>query len=520
MAIGRSTRAAGALLLALVLSALEILPANAHDTGILDTSLLPFDRPSRKVLASSPRKVVAHWAVLPLRYYSRQNSYDGYVDALDPSGEKGKHFGAGGYVRNRPIPAPMPLPDGFAKQGAYQDIQLAAEIGVDAFMMDCWYGPEDWRWIHELGGMFDAADLYSTENDPGFSVAPNIDGYIVAAHIKQQPASKNFEPERFADNFAQFKDRRSFLKVDGKYVIGVFAPESLPLEWFQAFRARLGTHGMNVHFMAFFLDPTYREKYAAAFDVYSRFDVVPYSIIESEAKDRDWAKERGLGFVSGVGQSYDRPDGGMTTESGGFQTEIGSWERAISDKADMAHIVTWNDHYEGSNLRPNTGSQYAYYDIAAYYIAWYKTGERPSIVRDVLYYMHRMHATTASYDPALQRSPTVSKNLLPLEDSIYLLGFLKSGGTMSIRSGGHDYSKTFGPGMHTLTAPLSADDRPRFSLKVDDNTTIEFSSAFNTRGKSVKWHDFYYRGGSSTRSPVPGVQNDLPEDRWSKQPKH
>ena len=50
-----------------------------------------------------------------------------------------------------------------------------------------------------------------------------------------------------------------------------------------------------------------------------------------------------------------------------------------SDGAQAVQIITWNDHSEGTNLRPNTGSQYAFYDIAAYYIAWYKTGVKPAI---------------------------------------------------------------------------------------------------------------------------------------------
>jgi len=519
MTVASLLRRVWPFLLAVVVGVASFTAVNAGESGVLDTSLLPFDRPSRAALASSPRKVVAHWMGLPLRYYSHKNTYDGYIDALDPAGEQGKHFKAGGYIRNRPIPAPMPLPADFAAKGAYLDIQLAAEIGIDAFMMNCWYGPENWRWRYELGAMFDAADKYSKENEPGFYLAPNIDGYIVAEEIKRNPSSADFKPERFADNFAQFRDRKSYLKIDGKYVVGVFSPESLPVKWFEAFRERLHTHQMDVRLIAFFLDPRYRDKYEKTFDVYSRFDILPFSIIESEAKDRQWAEDRGKGFVTGVGQSYDRSDGGITIESGGFQTEIGSWERAMKDGAEMVHIITWNDHYEGSNLRPNTGSQYAYYDVAAYYIAWYKTGEQPKIVRDVLYYMHRMHLSTVGYDPKLQPAKTVSKNELPLEDKIYLLGFLKDGGTMTITSGGRDYSQTFGPGIHTLAAPLSENDRPHFSLKIGDAATIDFASAFKTRGPDVKWQDFYYRGGGSSRPPVPSVQNNLPEDRWTKMSK-
>ena len=80
-----------------------------------------------------------------------------------------------------------------------------------------------------------------------------------------------------------------------------------------------------------------------------------------------------------------------TIESGGFQTQALTWQTAINNNAQWAIILTWNDHYEGHALRPNATAQYSFYDLTAYYISWFKTGVQPTIVRDVLYYSHRMH---------------------------------------------------------------------------------------------------------------------------------
>ena len=66
-----------------------------------------------------------------------------------------------------------------------------------------------------------------------------------------------------------------------------------------------------------------------------------------------------------------------------------------------------------------------------------------------------------------------------------------------------------------MSAPLVGDDQPSFRLVVDGVPIIDIQSAFRTR-KSVVWQDLYYRAGSSSRPPVPGLQNNLPEDRWTR----
>lgn len=543
-----------------------IEPAVAQISGVLDQSVLPFARPSRTTLAASSHKVLAHWHVYPFRYYFE----DGYVGWLNPTGyvdpaldTGSQYFGAGGYIHNRPLPLVVPGSAAAYDQNGLQsvnaaqtngdfqadmatDITLAAEIGIDGFMMNFWYGPsspsDSWRWTYQMQLMFSAAEAYTSQNQqqqlPGFSVAPNIDAFILGGLLNGPSdcsaiaASSPYSPETFAENVYSLIAAYplSFMRLNGNYVVGVFGTESLPLCWYSRFRGYLAQqHSItSLYMMAVFVDPGQRQNYVttpATFNGYSRWDTPPYSQIASETSDQSWAHGNQMDFVSDVSQSYDLPTGPMTSESGGFQAEIGTWTRAIQDQqvltsspSDMVQIITWNDHGEGTNLRPNTASQYAYYDIAAYYIAWYKTGSPPPITRDVLYYSHRIHLSTAAPSAKQTVGSTLSKNGIALADQVYLAGFLTSGGTMSILAGGTTTSQSFGPGIQTMSAPLAANDQPQFSLSVGGATTISLLSAFHTRPNpatpnSVTWQDLLYRAGGSARPTVTGVENDLPQDR-------
>lgn len=493
-------------------------PTSAQIATTLDTYVLPFNQPARSVLAASPRKVFAHWHEFPFRYYGSvgPGATDGYAASLDPAGFHGGFFASGNWIRNRPIPVTTPATvNSYVAQDLSLDVTLAANIGIDAFLLNFWYGPEDFRWQAQMVGMFDAADTYSSQNQAGFFIVPNIDASIIAARLTANAHDPVAVPETVADNVATLKNRRSFMKIGSKYMVGAFGVEYLPLSWYQRFLNRLHTaHGMDVYFSGVFVDPSKRPIYTSVLQLYSRWTIDPYTEITSEASDKAWASSQGIAFMSDVAHSYDRPLNLITSETGGFKTEIETWTRAINDSAQAVQIITWNDHSEGTNLRPNTSGQYAFYDIAAYFIAWYKTGMKPAITRDVLYYSHRMELTTAPHDATKQPSAYISKNAVPFENNVYLVAFLAQPGTLEIRSGGVLHQQAVGAGMQTMSAPLAVNDKPQFSLVRGGLTKISVVSAFGTRAKGL-WQDLLYRAGGSTRSTVASVQNNLPEDRWT-----
>jgi hypothetical protein len=125
-----------------------------------------------------------------------------------------------------------------------------------------------------------------------------------------------------------------------------------------------------------------------------------------------------------------------------------------------------------------------------------------------------MEPTTARPDATKQPIAYVSKNGVPFQNNVYLVGFLSQPGTLEIRSGGVLHQQSVATGVQSMSAPLAANDRPQFSLVRNGLTKVSVVSAFSTRAKGL-WQDLSYRAGGSTRSVVASVQNNLPEDRWT-----
>ncbi len=258
------------------------LPAPSQITATkapfeLNNALLPFDMPARADLAASAYKVFAHWHNFPLRQFSTTAGVttDNYTGWLKPTGQ---YASIGGWIRDRPIPI-LPIPPteaDYRKRDMKTDIQTAAAAGVDGFLFNFWFPPTDSRWAW-LTSMFDAADEFNTENPAApFYIIPNVDSHILSG------GSGKDEPRTRADHVATFKSRASWMKLNGKYLIGSFRPEALPATWYVAFFDQLKTvHGIDAVLWGSLLEPTDANRTAMKpFMVgatFSRWDNLPYN---------------------------------------------------------------------------------------------------------------------------------------------------------------------------------------------------------------------------------------------------
>ncbi|WNG33567.1 hypothetical protein F0U61_07990 [Archangium violaceum] len=481
----------------------------------LNNALLPFDMPARADLAQSEYKVFAHWHNFPLRSYGTNSAgqyYDNYTNWLKPTGN---HASIGGWLRDRPVPilAVPAVETDYGKRDMKTDIQTAAAVGVDGFLFNLWFRPSDnrWKWLTNL---FNAADEFNAENPSApFYVIPNIDSHILST------GSGANEPRQRADDLATFKNRASWRKLNGKFVVGSFRPEALPASWYQQFFEQLKTvHGMDAVLWGTLLNPSEANRNALKpfmeGATFSRWDNLPYTATPLTGINtlKAWGDQNGVPYSPPVSHTDNRPTDSITTETAGFKTQYNTWKAAIDSGVKMVQLLTWNDHYEGHALRPNSAVQYAFYDLTAYYSTWFKTRKQPAIVRDVLYYAHRMHLSTEPYDTTQQAKPTASKNGVTLVDRVFVLGMLKSSGRVQITSGGTAYGADLSAGPQFFDAPLNANNQPSFQLSRNGTAVINLTSAFRTRSPIV-WQDLLYRAGSSSRPVVSGVQNNLPQDR-------
>ena len=175
------------------------------------------------------------------------------------------------------------------------------------------------------------------------------------------------------------------------------------------------------------------------------------------------------------------------------------WQAAIKGNADWVQVITWNDYSEATEISPSSGTQYSLYDLTAYYITWFKTGKKPEITRDVLYYSHRIHSVHAKPDLTKQKKMFKPITKEPLRDDIELLCFLKAPGTVTISIGNKKYTKEFKSGVNEFRVPLQ-DGIPEFTLRRDGKQIINFKSKFPINSKNIVYQDLLYRGGSSSRA--------------------
>jgi len=197
----------------------------------------------------------------------------------------------------------------------------------------------------------------------------------------------------------------------------------------------------------------------------------------------------------------------------------------------MAHWVTWNDMAE-SPIRSGTGHQHVALDIASYYNYAFRTGQRPNIVRDVIYGAHRLHPYNATPGAAQTAGPMGFNGTIG-KDIISMLAFCKAPCTVRIVNPDHstvmathnvtDADIAAGPYLLQYEGTLPA-GKPYFQLIRDGVTLIDMQSDFRIRASITRFQDMWYKMcGSGRRSiaiaaghpniePVELVGDRLPND--------
>ena len=196
-------------------------------------------------------------------------------------------------------------------------------------------------------------------------------------------------------------------------------------------------------------------------------------------------------FMAGITPYYRGLGGNYRVyESRGFEGLAQQWEGAIRDKATWVEIVTWNDWGEASYVAPFGApaetrhwnnhwgpmlSHAACLGASRYYIDWYKTGRRPKIKKDALYYFYRVHPKSL---PGLRKpgAPGGEKGLPggadKLADNVSVTLFLTAPAQLTIQSGDTQKTLAVTAGVQHVSVPF-APGAQRFVLKRSEETLID-----------------------------------------------
>lgn len=451
-----------------------------------------FQTPSSTVLRSSEKKVFAHYFTqFPISQDNEEGASDYYArHYLTPEGEGGKFRSSGGFILQRPLPRASIHASDWADRDMRTEITRAIQIGLDGFACDL-LSTSGYHW-ERAKRLLDAADA--------------VDSQFKVLLMPDMEAEFRDSPMNLENAIRVWWKHPSAMKTaDGGLVVAAFNAQRQDAQWWSKLQNRMNAEGIPIA-----LFPVFQgwDRYAREFSTIS-FGISDWGV-RSPSANKTWAtvparaKAYGVKWMMPVSPQDIRPKNLMYWESRNSENYRVMWENAIYGGADWVQVISWNDYSEATEIAPSTGTASAFYELTAYYIAWFKTGAQPEIKRDAIYYFHRSHSVRARPDAAKQathyrRFPSSDET----SDDIEVVAFLVTPGDLRISVGEHHYSRHLPQGMSVYRVPVT-EGWPLFSLVRNGRTVLQRRSHIQI-SNAITYQDLLYRGGGfvSIRDYVP-----------------
>lgn len=460
---------------------------------------LPFDQPSLAELQASPHKVFAHWFLFPVSRRNEMPPQDEY-GAIHNTGERFWDS----RLMARPLMRPA-RPQGYPEFEILDhmaEIRLAQAIGLDAFLVNFFPIVDSGNNQQRIARIVQAAERV----DAGFKIGMNWDliNYFRGRPPDPVDTYVDWIIDEIEANGASFDSPAWWRDGDGRYITGTFAANGPPGDWLVDVKAEFARRGIPIHLMCSKngIGPIAPGEYDEACDSWNdwgrRF---PSGADRDYAADfAEVADEPVAAAINHHDSRYRDPTRNHTlgVESGGSRTLRNNWMSAIATGADHAQLVTWNDYGEHGGHMPDTARQFALYDLNAYYITWLKTGVQPEIVRDNLYFFHRVYKGP----PWGERHVSGEVFDIPFVNEIELVGFLTAPGTLQIVTEDGVHAEEVAAGIQSIRAPLPDAGNPRFKLLRDGAVVLDVTSPFTIGDPPGGEHsevETVYRSGSALR---------------------
>ncbi|WP_157545208.1 glycoside hydrolase family 71 protein [Hamadaea tsunoensis] len=444
--------------------------------------LYAFDKPSTATLRSAKKKAFAYYfPPYPVSIDNKSASAD-YWAKWRANGVPGVHQGDG--VLDRPLTRSVRSGSDWRQQDFATEVRQAIAIGLDGFIWEYHSVSSDARWT-QLPAMLAAAKSV----DPGFRIMLSPD--------LQQGADTS--PDQIVTDVLKVKDAANLYKVDGSIVLAPFYPERKPAAWWTGVRTTLAGQGVKTVLVPIFLSgspATRSAEWNSAVYGYSLWGNRWVSGADTDRVGAQQAHAAGRAYMAPIAFEDDRLYDGRYWESSGSGALRAMMEKAIAGDADWVALITWNDYTE-SWVAPSVERGYAVADVMAYYTAWLKTGKRPGLVRDALYYFHRSQKAAAAFTG----TQTVTMKVPygdPAVDRVELLAYLAGAGRLVIRQGSQVSTKDVtAAGLVSFTAALVPGTTPVFELQRGGAVVQRVTSRTPIRTAVVHQDLMYHAGGGT-----------------------
>ncbi|WP_425839691.1 endo-1,3-alpha-glucanase family glycosylhydrolase [Microbacterium sp. PA5] len=403
---------------------------------------LPFSVPG---VGASAKKVFAHYfPPYPVSFDNLSADSDYYArNYLTVGGENGKHAAYSGLLRDRPETR-APLSGDWRTKDFNAEIDDAAAAGVDGFMVDV-LSLSGGNWDRTVGLTNAAAG-----RSDGFTVIPNIDATSSVAKASPATVAAAIAP--------LMKSKAAYKLSDGRVLLSSFKAEGKPASWWKDIMAALkNTHGVSAAFVAVFLDSSEANLRTFAPFTYAASNWGKRSPDSAAtATDRtDLAHALGMKWIEPIAVQDVRHKSGVYAEAANTETLRATWKRAISNDADFAQLITWNDYSEATSFAASEMHGSAFLDLSAYYASWFKTGKAPGLRGDEIIVTHRTQSyKAAALLPPVTLNATLGGNTTAPRDTVEVVTMLTEPATVTLRVGSATHTIDAPAGLSAHTVPL------------------------------------------------------------------
>ncbi len=483
----------------------QLNPSPVSTTNSSD-ACLPFPMPTTDVLFSSPKKVFAHYFYpFPLAINQPAGAQDYYnTQYLTPTGESDKYLEQGGYLRSRPLPVPVSTATNWQQLNMQREVQMAISRGITGFTFDVLSFADAISPTGHLQTLLAAAAAVDTR----FKIVPMIDISSLGDTASAHPLTV----AEAVQIIASVAEKPAVYRLaDDRLVVSAFDANLNPVSWWSSVISQLNAQGINVAFVPVFLgEPAGAGTFSPiSYGVGGWGTATPGASSAMQA-DPAIAHNEGLIYMLPVNPQQYRPDDSMFWEASNSVAFRNAWMSAILGDSDWVQLVTWSDFSESGQISPYTDATLSpsigsgFYDLNAYFAAWFLTGTQPSITQDVLYYFYRREASTADHPAQSLPLSVVTAGGGPEEDNIELLAFLTAPGVLKITIGGQSYTQDAPAGITSFKVPLQPGS-PVFTLSRSEADVFSFKGGIETYGHAgipSGVLDMTYWSGSATKSGI------------------
>ncbi len=411
------------------------------------------------------------------------------TEYLNRSGEGSKFASVGGFLRDRPLPLPRYTTSVYKERALAVEVLRARKINIDGFGVDIMQLNSGTQWD-------DVMRVYTVAEH----VAP---GFMILA----EPDMSALEDVSVADMVAAIRviagKKNAYRTPDGNLAVAPFYAENASQTFWSDVIRGAASAGVNITLIPILLDPAKATDFRTITNSFSFWGVRT----PAESTDKGGWEDQALTMFSSFGAEVmipvapqdARPKDSRFWEASNSALFRAQWTQVLNWKPAYVQLITWNDYSETTEVSPSLGTQFAFYDLAAYYIEWAKTGTPPPIVRDDILYFHRRQI----FAPGRSSTPEVAmveEGVGSVVNQIEMVAFLKAPAVMRITLAGTDYTSNGVAGLNVFRV-AAAPGTPSFAILRNGAAVAQVTS--NTAIVAVgSTQDPTYIGGASARAPV------------------